>query len=161
MHKPTHFITVETPIGFLLLQASMTHFFSITFGNKEGGKWNTVLELAAHQISDYFRGTLREFEIPYLLEGTTFQKSVWKELAKIPYGETISYKELACRIGNPKAYRAVALANRSNPLPILLLCHRVIKSSGKLGGYFRGCSIKKKLLELEGITSFRKQKAYT
>ena len=97
----------------------------------------------------YFAGELREFAVNLDPEGTTFQLRVWRELSRIPYGETISYGQLATRIGNPKASRAVGLANGSNPISIIVPCHRVIGSNGKLTGYGGGLPIKEKLLGLE------------
>ncbi len=101
------------------------------------------------QLQAYFCGELKEFDVPLAMEGTVFQLRVWNELRKIPYGETISYAQLAERIGNPQAVRAVGLANGSNPIPIIVPCHRVIGSDGSLTGFGGGLSTKKKLLELE------------
>jgi len=101
------------------------------------------------QLQAYFRGELKEFDLPLALAGTEFQLRVWDTLREIPYGETISYLQLAERIGNPKAVRAVGLANGSNPIPIIVPCHRVIGSDGSLTGFGGGISTKKKLLELE------------
>jgi len=101
------------------------------------------------QLQAYFGGELKEFDLPLALEGTDFQLRVWKALRTIPYGETISYAQLAQCIGNPKAVRAVGLANGSNPIPIIVPCHRVIGSDGSLTGFGGGLSTKKKLLELE------------
>jgi len=101
------------------------------------------------QLNAYFAGELREFEIPLLMEGTEFQKRVWKALLAIPYGETISYGELAKKIGEPKAVRAVGAANGQNPIPIIVPCHRVIGSDGSLTGFGGGIENKKRLLELE------------
>ena len=103
------------------------------------------------QVRAYFAGELMEFDLPLKPEGTAFQLTVWKELKKIPYGETISYGELARRIGRPKAARAVGAANGANPIAIILPCHRVIGESGRLTGYGGGLPVKKHLLELEGI----------
>jgi methylated-DNA-[protein]-cysteine S-methyltransferase len=104
---------------------------------------------AIRQLEAYFRGELKEFDLPVRMEGTEFQLSVWKELRKIPYGETRTYGELAKTIGNPKAMRAVGLANGQNPIPIIVPCHRVIGSDGSLTGFGGGIENKKKLLELE------------
>jgi|ERR1700733_1617797 methylated-DNA-[protein]-cysteine S-methyltransferase len=101
------------------------------------------------QLRAYFDGELRKFDLPLSLEGTEFQLRVWQNLCAIPYGETISYGQLACRVGNPKAARAVGLANGSNPIPIIVPCHRVIGSNGSLVGYGGGLSNKKALLSLE------------
>ncbi len=104
---------------------------------------------AIRQLRAYFAGELENFDLPLAPEGTPFQRKVWDELCKIPYGETISYGELAKRIGNPNASRAVGLANGSNPIPIVIPCHRVIGSNGQLTGYGGGLPIKEKLLALE------------
>ena len=101
------------------------------------------------QLRAYFAGELETFDLTLAPEGTPFQQRVWDELCKIAYGETISYGELAKRIGNPNASRAVGLANGSNPIPIVIPCHRVIGSNGKLTGYGGGLPIKGKLLALE------------
>jgi methylated-DNA-[protein]-cysteine S-methyltransferase len=97
----------------------------------------------------YFRGKRKDFDLPLDLEGSPFQLRVWESLRAIPFGETISYGELAQRIGQPKAARAVGLANGSNPIPIIVPCHRVIGSNGNLTGYGGGISIKEKLLSFE------------
>lgn len=102
-----------------------------------------------HQLTEYFRGTRRVFRLPLYLSGTAFQKKVWRRLMKIPYGQTISYAGLARAIGRPNAYRAVANACGQNPLPILIPCHRVIASDGKLGGYSSGLKRKRWLLRHE------------
>ena len=101
------------------------------------------------QLRAYFAGELENFDLPLAPQGTPFQLSVWNRLCEIPYGETISYGELARRLGNPNASRAVGLANGSNPIPIVIPCHRVIGSNGKLTGYGGGLPIKEKLLALE------------
>jgi len=105
------------------------------------------------QLKEYFNRERKEFDVPLDLRGTDFQKGVWKELSKIPYGKTISYKELAIKLGGETKSRAVGQANALNPAPILVPCHRVINSDGKLGGYSCGLDVKEKLLELEGKLS--------
>jgi O-6-methylguanine DNA methyltransferase len=102
------------------------------------------------QLKEYFRGERKQFDLPLEIEGTEFQKRVWNELSKIPYGRTISYKDLAVRLGDEKVIRAAASANGANPLPIVIPCHRVIGSDGSLIGYGGGLEIKEKLLVLEG-----------
>jgi methylated-DNA-[protein]-cysteine S-methyltransferase len=102
------------------------------------------------QLKEYFRGDRKHFDLPLEIEGTDFQKRVWNELLRIPYGKTISYKELAVRLEDEKVIRAAASANGSNPLPIIIPCHRVIGSDGSLIGYGGGLEIKEKLLILEG-----------
>ena len=101
------------------------------------------------QLEEYFAGRRRQFDLPLAPAGTPFQQRVWRALLDVPYGETISYGELASRIGQPTASRAVGLANGSNPLPIVIPCHRVIGASGKLTGYGGGLPIKQQLLALE------------
>lgn len=102
------------------------------------------------QLDSYFRGSLQTFNVPHLPRGTEFQRRVWKELEFIPYGKTISYLELAKRLGDPKCIRAAGRANGANPICILIPCHRVIGSDGSLTGYGGGLSRKQLLLELEG-----------
>ena len=101
------------------------------------------------QINDFLEGRLKEFDLPLYFEGTDFQKKVWNALIAIPYGETRSYKDIAEKIGSPKAYRAVGITNNKNPISIIIPCHRVIGANGKLVGYGGGIDIKARLLELE------------
>lgn len=105
------------------------------------------------QLSRYLSRKLKHFDLPLVLMGTAFQKTVWQELIKIPYGATISYIELANRLGKPGAVRAVGSANGANPLPIVVPCHRVIGADGKLVGYGGGLEMKRKLLQLESVQS--------
>ena len=114
---------------------------------------NELLAEAANQLRAYFAGKLRTFHIPLDLQGTDFQKDVWRQLQEIPYGETRSYAQIAEAIRRPKAVRAVGAANGSNPVAIVVPCHRVIGSSGRLTGYGGGLPLKKRLLELEGAWS--------
>ena len=113
-----------------------------------------VLREAKAQLKAYFSGALRQFDLPLQLEGTPFQLKVWEQLQQLPYGQIISYGELACRVGQPGASRAVGGANRRNPIPIMIPCHRVIAANGTLGGYSGNCDgsarIKRALLKLEG-----------
>lgn len=103
------------------------------------------------QLTDYFAGRRRTFELDLAPSGTPFQMQVWDELRRIPYGTTISYQELAHRIGKPKAMRAVGAANGQNPLPIVVPCHRVIGKDGSLTGFGGGLPCKRALLQLEGV----------
>jgi methylated-DNA-[protein]-cysteine S-methyltransferase len=109
------------------------------------------LPFLKRQLEAYFSGNLRDFNIPMHLEGTDFQRRVWKELLKIPYGQAISYLELARRLGDEKCIRAAARANGANPISILIPCHRVIGSDGSLVGYGGGLDMKEYLLRLEGV----------
>ena len=108
-----------------------------------------ILLKAIHQLEEYLEGKRKTFSILLDVAGTDFQKSVWNELSKIPYGETRSYKEIACNLKNEKAVRAVGTANGRNPISIIVPCHRVIGSNGTLTGYAGGLKIKSKLLHLE------------
>ena len=108
-----------------------------------------VLLEATKQLTQYFEGKRKEFNLPINLKGTEFMKKVWNELEKIPYGKTVTYKEIAERVGNPKAARAVGMANNKNPIPIIVPCHRVIGANGKLVGYALGLDMKEQLLNLE------------
>lgn len=110
---------------------------------------NPFLQRAVQQLHAYFAGELRDFDLPLDLQGTEFQKRVWRELCHIPYGETRSYSVIAACIGAPKAVRAVGAANGSNPVPIVVPCHRVIGAGGSLVGYGGGLPLKRFLLDLE------------
>jgi methylated-DNA-[protein]-cysteine S-methyltransferase len=150
----THLVT---PVGNLLLAGDESGLREISFAKgkypaKPDSTWidgQKALCEPIRQLRAYFAGELEAFDLPLSPKGTPFQQQVWKELLKIPYGETISYGEVAKRIGNPNASRAVGLANGSNPIPIIIPCHRVIGSNGKLTGYGGGLPIKEKLLALE------------
>ena len=121
---------------------------------QRGDDWhegdNDVLRETHAQLDDYFAGKRRTFDLPLAPRGTEFQCGVWRTLATIPYGETISYAQLATRVGKPSAMRAVGAANGRNPLPIVLPCHRVIGSDGSLTGFGGGLPTKQFLLSLEG-----------
>lgn len=112
---------------------------------------NELTEKVKTQLDEYFRGKRREFELPLSFKGTSFQKKVWEQLLKIPYGQTCSYLDIAKMIGNPKACRAVGGANNKNPIWIVIPCHRVIGANGALTGYGGGVELKKRLLEIEKI----------
>ena len=108
-----------------------------------------LLVKAKDELEEYFEGKRKEFDLPLKQEGTEFQEKVWNALSKIPYGETRTYKEIAKMIGNEKASRAVGMANNKNNIPIIIPCHRVIGSNGKLVGYALGLDMKQYLLDLE------------
>ncbi|MEV6837138.1 methylated-DNA--[protein]-cysteine S-methyltransferase [Streptomyces sp. NPDC051133] len=118
-----------------------------------GGLDDSLFAEAAEQLTAYFAGELTEFTLPLALHGTAFQRSVWDQLTRIPYGETRSYGELADALGNPKASRAVGLANGRNPIGIIVPCHRVIGAGGDLTGYGGGLDRKRRLLDFERGTS--------
>lgn len=148
---------LDTPVGRLLLAADEAGLRYIEFeragqGDRIAPSWRRGrhgLENAIAQLDAYFAGELHAFDLPLAAEGTPFRQSVWDALVRIPYGETISYGELARRIGDPSASRAVGAANGANPLPIVVPCHRVIGANGKLTGFGGGLPIKQWLLAHE------------
>lgn len=146
----------DTPAGRLLLAADEDALCELQFPNHHKVRldWiesapRGVLGEAVKQLREYFDGKRTEFDLPLAPKGTEFQRSVWRQLQGIPYGETIPYMELARRVGNPKASRAVGAANGKNPIAIIIPCHRVIGANGKLVGFGGGLSTKETLLALE------------
>ena len=152
-----HFL-MESPIGTLTLvntdgRLSGLYMIDHRYGPKENGLGERVrsgFEQAESELREYFDRKRTHFTLPLHMEGTNFQQDVWKVLLKIPFGETRTYAQLAKTIGNPKAVRAVGLANGHNPISIVVPCHRVVGSNGSLTGYGGGLPRKKFLLELEG-----------
>ncbi|MGO4223416.1 methylated-DNA--[protein]-cysteine S-methyltransferase [Lysobacter sp. TAF61] len=151
--------TIASPVGPLLLAASDDGLHLIEFHTprhpmRRNAQWrqgdNALLRLATRQLDEYFAGKRRDFELELAPQGTPFQREVWQTLAAIPYGATISYAQLAQRIGKPAAVRAVGAANGRNPLPLVLPCHRVIGSDGSLTGFGGGLPTKQFLLQMEG-----------
>ncbi len=154
-----HTTFVDSPVGPLFVAASSVGLRAIEFRDnrhpvKRDDDWqagdNAVLRKARRQLDEYFAGKRRAFDLPLSPQGTDFQRTVWTMLASIPYGETISYAQLASRVGKPSAMRAVGAANGRNPLPIVLPCHRVIGADGSLTGFGGGLPTKQFLLKLEG-----------
>lgn len=153
---------MDSPVEPLLLAADDTGLHLIEFHSPRHPmarleKWvegeDAILDMARAQLEEYFAGTRKQFDLPLAPQGTLFQQEVWHTLATIPYGQTISYAQLAQRIGKPTAMRAVGAANGRNPLPIVLPCHRVIGADGSLTGFGGGLPTKQFLLELEGALS--------
>ncbi len=149
-------LVVDSPIGPMALDGddlTVTHLFLPGTGparqKSSPGTAPDTLRRAAAQLDEYFAGARTSFDLPFGLCGTSFQVEVWRALAGIDYGTTITYGELAGRVGRPTAYRAVGQANGANPLPIFFPCHRVVASGG-LGGYGGGLDVKRRLLALEG-----------
>ena len=148
---------METPFGELLIAGDEEGLRFLLFDCEREGRcarpdWQRrpgKLADVRRQLGEYFDGARRDFDVRLAPEGTEFQQRVWNELGKIPYGQTISYGELARRVGNPNASRAVGAANGRNPISIIIPCHRVIGSTGKLTGYGGGLPVKVGLLELE------------
>jgi len=147
-------MSVTTPIGRLTLVASELGLCDVLWGLASRTRHldNPILQTAATQLEEYFAGTRRIFDLPIDLRGTSFQLRAWSALAEIPYGTTVSYGEQARRLGIPRAARAVGAANGSNPLPIVLPCHRVIGASGALTGYGGGLDMKRWLLAHERVS---------
>ena len=155
-----NYVLEDTPLGKLTLSFSPRGLAALTYPGEEAAVTPASLaaataawvELAKKELADYFRGIPTDFpSTPLDLQGTPFQVRVWQELKKIPYGTTISYKELAARVGSPKAFRAAGQANACNPIPIIIPCHRVIAADGSLGGYSSGLDRKRWLLRHEGV----------
>ncbi len=158
------FCYVESPIGRLMLTSdgtALTGLYMNLYRNKPsklpglGGDWiqNATIDplpAAARQLKEYFAGKRREFDLPLRMDGTDFQQRVWRELTKIPFGETRSYGQLAKHLNNPNGSRAVGLANGRNPIAIIVPCHRVIGADGSLTGFGGGLDRKEWLLTHEG-----------
>ena len=156
-----YYCYLDTPIGELLLAGeddalSMIGFPKGKMRRDPEADWiynEKPLENARRQLEEYFAGSRKDFDLPVILKGTEFQVAVLKALQQIPYGETVSYGDIARRIGRPKAVRAVGAANGRNPIPIVVPCHRVIGSSGDLTGFGGGLDTKEALLRLEAENS--------
>jgi len=154
--SPTTTMPLDTPIGTLVLECDGDVLIGVWLpherrhGRNDAGDVPPVLKETATQLEEYFAGERRDFDVPMELDGTAFQQEVWAELSRIPYGETISYGELARRVGRPSAPRAVGQANGRNPIPIIVPCHRVLAVNG-IGGYGGGLTVKRALLAVEGV----------
>ena len=142
----------HSQIGPLEVVGNQKGILTITFGADEFETDRNLPALMAEclrQLTEYFKGRRQKFSIPLVLEGTDFQKAVWRQLQKIPFGQTASYGDVARAVGSPRAFRAVGNANNKNPIPLIIPCHRVIGSDGKLVGFGGGIWRKEWLLEHE------------
>ena len=143
----------ETVIGYLTISADEQGITDVSFGKRNPVhavcEETPFIKQAVNELQEYFEGRRREFTVPLHPQGTDFQLRVWQVLRTIPYGKTWSYKQVATAAGNPKASRAVGMANNRNPIAIIIPCHRVIGANGRLVGYAGGLDVKEKLLEIE------------
>lgn len=147
---------LETPVGTLWIEEADGAVSCVTSRPLSGPEGNApVLEQAKKELTEYFAGTRKTFSVPLNPRGTDFQRAVWAALREIPYGETRSYGQIAAQVGNPKAGRAVGMANNRNPIAIIVPCHRVIGADGSLTGYAGGLNVKQELLALERRTRQR------
>ena len=150
---------IQTPIGLLGIRTNHKGVYRVHLANDvvqsesetPSKNRSTILIKALNELQEYFDGTRTSFSIPFDLDMPTFHKKALLEVAKIPFGETVSYQEIAKKAGNPKASRAVGSANANNPIAIIIPCHRVLASDGTLGGYGGGLDKKMILLEHEGV----------
>lgn len=151
------YCSYQSPIGKLLLVGTAGVLEELHFPNSPGQNhiaedWQydeACFKKILQQLIEYFDGNRQDFDLEIAPKGTAFQERVWQELRKIPFGKTASYGEIAERVGNPKASRAVGMANGKNPIPIIIPCHRVIGKDGSLTGFGGGLDVKKQLLQLE------------
>jgi O-6-methylguanine DNA methyltransferase len=157
-----YYSRISSPVGPLVISVSERGMVALEFDWGQfppkkspalGACWIESAEKTepyARELKEYFAGRRREFTMPLDLRGTEFQQRCWRELLKIPYGQTRSYSQIARAVGSPRAFRAVGMANHQNPVAIVVPCHRVIASDGSLGGYGGGLNVKQKLLQMEG-----------
>ena len=153
----THYTYMPSPVGDLLLAGTKEALSVISFSsgskargaNPEWVRWDHPFQDARKQLEEYFAGKRKRFDLPLAPSATPFQARVLDELLKIPYGETCSYMDIAVALDNPKASRAVGMANGNNPIPVIIPCHRVVGSNGSLTGFGGGLASKRYLLDLE------------
>jgi methylated-DNA-[protein]-cysteine S-methyltransferase len=157
--EPIFYSRFDSPIGLLLMGATDRGLRYLQFRGEMPDRprkeeWiesPAATQLYQDQLNAYFCGRLRDFTCPLDLVGTEFQKKCWEALCRIPYGQTCTYAEIANAVGRPQAFRAVGQANHTNPVPIIVPCHRVVGANGTLTGYGGGLDLKEKLLRLEGV----------
>jgi methylated-DNA-[protein]-cysteine S-methyltransferase len=162
MDKHPRWGVIDTPVGTLaaaldgagrLTHLGLSERERTWIAANGGERDDKAVAPVARQIAEYFAGKRQSFDLPLAARGTSFQKQVWAALLKIPFGETTTYAALAAKVGRPGAYRAVGRANATNPIAVIVPCHRVIGTDGTLTGYAGGIPAKQKLLELEGALS--------
>jgi methylated-DNA-[protein]-cysteine S-methyltransferase len=155
MHRSIAWSAIATPWGEFYGRAEGPNIVELRFPGLVPGEVaasTPMVDRLARELREYFQGTRRVFDLPLSLRGTEFQTAVWAELRKIPYGTTVSYSELARRVGRPRSARAVGQAVGANPIPILVPCHRVLPAAGGVGGFGPGPEWKRRLLALEGAS---------
>ncbi|MBQ2709425.1 MAG: methylated-DNA--[Clostridia bacterium] len=143
------YVVNESPVGAYTIGYDGDVIVSVHFGAAEKSAPSPVALEAERQLAQYFAGERKTFDLPIRMDGTEFQRKVWRALCDIPYGEVRTYGDIARAVGNPRACRAIGGANHKNPICIIVPCHRVVAANG-IGGYGEGIEIKKYLLELEG-----------
>jgi len=143
------YVVNESPVGAYTIGYDGDAIVSVHFGAAEKSAPSPVALEAERQLTQYFAGERKTFDLPIRMDGTEFQRKVWQALCDIPYGEVCTYGDIARAVGNPRACRAIGGANHKNPICIIVPCHRVVAANG-IGGYGEGIEIKKYLLELEG-----------
>lgn len=150
-----HYNYYESPIGLIEIGGTAGTITSLNFVDIQRGKFEShpLVDEAVRQIAAYFDGERREFKLEISFSGTDFQKQVWRQLLSVPYGQLASYQDIATAVDRPKAVRAVGAANGRNPISIIVPCHRIIGSNGKLVGYGSGLWRKEWLLKHEGSLS--------
>lgn len=164
----TCYCFIDSPLGPINIQGDGEFVTGLYLHNHKGwhgpdSSWKqsgASFAMVREQLAEYFAGEREVFDVPLKLAGTSFQQRVWRELVRIPYGSTITYSELARRVGQPSASRAVGHANSRNPISILVPCHRVIGSSGKMTGYAGGVDKKRWLLDWESRTEFQRSSLF-
>lgn len=146
-----YFTRYDSPFGPMLLQSDGEVITALDFGESTDAVYKnfTIFDQAKEELDEYFFGLRKTFTVPIKPSGTPFQMQVWQALKEIPYGETRCYEDIAIQIGNPKAFRAIGMANNRNPISIIIPCHRVIGKDGSLVGYGGGLAMKTALLDLE------------
>lgn len=155
----TAFTFYKSPFGLLKIGIQNEELVHIGIVPKQDEEHQptALSEEAFAQLQDYFSGRRTEFSLPYALVGTEFQRQVWTQIAKIPYGQTATYKDIAQAVGKPRAFQATGRAVGTNPLAIIIPCHRVVGANGDLTGYAFGLEVKKSLLKLESRLAFGKR----
>ena len=156
------FSILKTDLGSFGILVNKSNLLKVILPNKinsisieitNPGSYKPIMHNVIEQLNQYFMGIRKKFDISLKLEMPPFYKKVLKEVSEIPYGQTFSYKNIARKLNNPRAYRAVANANAANPIPIIIPCHRVIQSNGSLGNYGGGRQLKQSLVRIEKINS--------